>query len=1032
LDLTTVGKIDASFGGSLGLVLEILRNIISVFTFSATSSEINLAFFTDALGFLFSGDTRDDGIVGETKRHGRFIHTTAEAGELQTEILFAEFSTRETFVIFIVRIITDFTREFTKIDRSFGSEARDETFLAFTSTISTNARIETKSESFSVGEHFLEFSGFLVSVLGVLGGAVGIEADVRAIFDLDAHLFSGIEKCVRVLKILETTRGESRQPAIEEAVQEASDLNLEVVRKFEGDLGVGHLFVDCVLGGLFAAVAVIHVELDLQEHFLQGFRFNQNLVTEEQQVITLVGELSDDVNGLIFELVVQGTDVEAFEVNLTFIIPEFVFKKRDIETRSISDDSVAASIDSGGTTAASILLLVMFFSSGVGRGSIEGEDGKMFTDRSVVIVKAFDEGISDGLSVRSASDDEANDGRTFSDGQDENVFRIDFHISSDVLDEFFSIEIAERSIEAESDGSGASRRSSETFFAVGKELSLAQVSTLAGKSSSLSVEEIETTVAVARFGGAEVIPRLATEVPETEDDGADEHQETTRERTDEDPVRFEQDVSVTVDGHLNERALSDSHEGGGRATFVDGDNTNDGEKVGLGVVSEDVHTRIIEGVEEDGDVEKRSSHLLAEITEGGVVEVGIGVEETVLQVNGVVSARRIRNVEHHCITKIQANDRVLQSTSVVFGRSSTLEVTGTTRIVGTIVAASSNNTTGGVQGGVGLQEERLGRIVNTENALRSEHHHADSAVGASKTASLLSDRGSTSEVESGDFTRSAVVETESVGECVHAHVVGLVSALLIANFIFRLKNTARADTDLSVDDACLRIVAHLTERSLVDRIGGVDTRTRESAELTRRATRINDGLAREGGIFLGETLTIGVEDVSRNAAAGTIIRLEDTVATKTVTNSGAFGRSSRLTAATAASHGKVRIVETDIALEASADGTTTSSVVEAARRARSGRRTSSGAVVTNRADVTLVNLNAGGIASVGATDANVTSRARFAPERVGRPETNRARDTRILSVEAKNCVVARNCTSRAEKRRLGSSRTVSTIPAESW
>ncbi len=324
----------------------------------------------------------------------------------------------------------------------------------------------------------------------------------------------------------------------------------------------------------------------------------------------------------------------------------------------------------------------------------------------------------------------------------------------------------------------------------------------------------------------------------------------------------------------------------------------------------------------------------------------------------------------------------------------------------------------------------FGRIVNTKNSSGSEHHHANRAVGFGETARFLSDGSSTSEVESCDFTRGAVVETESVGESVDAHVVGFVAALLIANFVFRLKDTARANTDLSVDDAGLRIVAHGAERSLVSGISSVDARTGESAELTGRATRIDDGLAREGRVFFRQALTISIEDVSRDAAARTVIRLEDAVTAEAVTSSRAFGRSCRFTAATAASLGEVGVVEGDTALEASVDCATTSSVVEAARRARSGRGRTSGAVVTNGADVTLVDLDVGGITGVGSTDANVTSRAGFAPQRVGRPESSRAGDTRVLGVEAKNGVVAGNCTGRAKKRRFGASRAVSTVPTE--
>lgn len=280
----------------------------------------------------------------------------------------------------------------------------------------------------------------------------------------------------------------------------------------------------------------------------------------------------------------------------------------------------------------------------------------------------------------------------------------------------------------------------------------------------------------------------------------------------------------------------------------------------------------------------------------------------------------------------------------------------------------------------------------------------------------MSESSSTSEVESRGFTRSSVVEVHGVGESVDGDGVGFVTALLITDFIFGLEDTARANTDLSVDDASLRIVAHLAERSLVDGIGGIDADTAQCAELTWRATRIDDGLAREGRIFFRQALAVRVEDVSGDAAARTIIRLEDTIAAKTVATSRALRRSGGFTAATAADLSKVGIVEADVATEAGVDGTTGSSVVEAAGRARSGRRASSWAVVSHRTDVTLVDLDAEGIPSVGSANADVTGRAGFAPERVGGPESSRAGDTAVLSVEAENSVVAGDSTGRAEQR----------------
>ena len=186
----------------------------------------------------------------------------------------------------------------------------------------------------------------------------------------------------------------------------------------------------------------------------------------------------------------------------------------------------------------------------------------------------------------------------------------------------------------------------------------------------------------------------------------------------------------------------------------------------------------------------------------------------------------------------------------------------------------------------------------------------------------------------------------------------------------------------------------MTERSLVNGIRRINARTTRSTELTRRTTREDDGLTRRGRVFFRQTLTFSVEDVSRDATARTIIRLEDTIATNAITASRTFNRCSRLTTATAASLSEVGIVETSIALEASVDGTTSSAVVVATRRTGSRSRRASGTVVTDGAFVTLVNFDVSGVASVGASQTDVTSRARFAPERVGRPESSRARNTR--------------------------------------
>lgn len=134
--------------------------------------------------------------------------------------------------------------------------------------------------------------------------------------------------------------------------------------------------------------------------------------------------------------------------------------------------------------------------------------------------------------------------------------------------------------------------------------------------------------------------------------------------------------------------------------------------------------------------------------------------------------------------------------------------------------------------------------------------------------------------------------------------------------------------------------------------------------------------------------------------------MEDAELADAIATNGAGGRSGGTSAAAAAGLGEVGVVVTGVALEASVDCSSSGSVVEASRRARRRRGSSSWAVVSNRADVTLVDVDGDGVASVGSTKANVTSGARFAPERVGRPEAGGARDARVLGVVAKNGVVA--------------------------
>ena len=107
----------------------------------------------------------------------------------------------------------------------------------------------------------------------------------------------------------------------------------------------------------------------------------------------------------------------------------------------------------------------------------------------------------------------------------------------------------------------------------------------------------------------------------------------------------------------------------------------------------------------------------------------------------------------------------------------------------------------------------------------AKDHGADSAVGASKTACLLTQDSGTSEVENGNITAGLVGEAHGVGDSVDDDGVGFIAALFITNFIFRLEFTTRADTHLSVDDTTLRIVTHLTEGCLVDGIEGINAST---------------------------------------------------------------------------------------------------------------------------------------------------------------------------------------------------------------
>ena len=70
---------------------------------------------------------------------------------------------------------------------------------------------------------------------------------------------------------------------------------------------------------------LVEIEFDAQEHVLQRLSLDKDLICKQQNIVALVDELRHDVDGLIFELVVECAHVEALKVDLPLVVPELVF-----------------------------------------------------------------------------------------------------------------------------------------------------------------------------------------------------------------------------------------------------------------------------------------------------------------------------------------------------------------------------------------------------------------------------------------------------------------------------------------------------------------------------------------------------------------------------------------------------------------------------------------------------------------------------------------------------------------------------------
>jgi hypothetical protein len=279
--------------------------------------------------------------------------------------------------------------------------------------------------------------------------------------------------------------------------------------------------------------------------------------------------------------------------------------------------------------------------------------------------------------------------------------------------------------------SGTSRRSVMgrelpwlALLAVGQQLDLGERRALRREVLRVAADKALAQRAVLGHRRVDHAPRLTAEVPQTADRAADEEQ-AGDEHADEDPVGCERDVGIAVDATVDEGALRDGLEGHVGAALVDAYHAEDGDRVDVGRVVEHVDAGLREGEHEGRDGEVRGAQRVGEVTELGVVEVGVRVQEVVLVIDRVVLAARVGHVPHDGLAVVDADDGVDDRAQVLRGVARALQQAARHR--------------GKRRGGRarGLQELRHAGVVHALRAVVVKDDHLNAARAGAVAALRL-------------------------------------------------------------------------------------------------------------------------------------------------------------------------------------------------------------------------------------------------------------------------------------------------------